>query len=101
MSKRKPHIAVVGAGIGGTTAAVFLQQAGYDCTVYEQADEFRRLGAGINFAPNSTRVFRAMGIEQKLLQVGVQPRLKFNREADTGKVLLVVQIPELTRLYGA
>ncbi|MGH8324778.1 MAG: NAD(P)-binding protein, partial [Steroidobacteraceae bacterium] len=48
MSKHKPCVAVVGAGIAGLTASILLQQAGYECTIYEQAPQFRRLGAGIN-----------------------------------------------------
>lgn len=97
----RPHVAIVGAGIGGITTAVLLQQAGYDCRVYEQAPQFRRVGAGINLAPNSTRVFRAMGILEKLLGVGVQPRMKFNREWDSGRVLQTIATQELTTLYGA
>jgi 6-hydroxynicotinate 3-monooxygenase len=101
MSNSKPRVAVVGGGIGGTTAAILLQQAGYECTVYEQAPAFHRVGAGINFAPNSTRVFRAMGVEKNMLKVGIQHRLKFNREWDTGRVTFTVPVPELTVLYGA
>ena len=99
MAKKK--IAVVGGGLGGTTAAVLLQRAGYDCTLYEQAPVFGRVGAGINIAPNATRIFRAMGLEKKLLDVGVQPRLKFSRQWDNGEVLFVVDTPELTKLYDA
>lgn len=101
MSKDKPRIAIVGGGIGGTTAAILLQQAGYDCALYEQAREFQRVGAGINFAPNSTRIFRSMGLERRMLAVGVQHKLKLNREWDTGRLMFTLNVPELTRLYGA
>ncbi|HJU22056.1 MAG TPA: FAD-dependent monooxygenase, partial [Casimicrobiaceae bacterium] len=101
MHSAKPRIAIVGGGVGGITAAVLLQQAGYECRVYEQAPRFRRVGAGINLAPNSTRVFGAMGVLAKLLDVGVQPRMKFNREWDSGRVLQTIATQELTRLYGA
>jgi len=99
MARKK--IAVVGGGLGGTTAAVLLQRAGYDCTLYEQAPAFARIGAGINVAPNTTRIFRTMGLEAQLLAVGVQPRLKFSRQWDTGETLFVVNTPELTALYDA
>ncbi len=40
------RIAIVGGGIGGTAAALFLHQAGMDVTVYEHASELVELGAG-------------------------------------------------------
>ena len=48
------EIAIVGAGIGGLTAAVALRQAGFDVHVYEQAPELTEVGGGINMGP--TRV---------------------------------------------
>ncbi|MFO7166156.1 MAG: NAD(P)-binding protein, partial [Mycolicibacterium hassiacum] len=42
-------IAVAGAGIGGLTAALFLQQRGFDdVVVLESARELRPLGVGLN-----------------------------------------------------
>jgi len=98
---RKPHVAIVGAGIGGITAAVMLQKRGFACEVYEQAPGFRRVGLGINLAPNSTRVFRAMGVESRALELGVQPRRKFNRASASGEILQEVPTTELARTYGA
>jgi 6-hydroxynicotinate 3-monooxygenase len=97
----KPRVAVAGGGIGGTTLAILLQRAGYDCHVYEQAPAMTRVGAGINLAPNSTRIFREIGLEPRMWQVGIQARLKFSREWDTGKVLFTVPVPELVARYGA
>ena len=71
----KPRVAVVGGGIGGTTAAILLQRAGYECKVYEQASAHARVGAGINLAPNSTRIFRELGLEPQMKKVGIQPKL--------------------------
>jgi 6-hydroxynicotinate 3-monooxygenase len=79
------NIAIIGAGIGGISTAIFLRKFGFKCTVFEQAPEFLRLGAGINFAPNGTRIFRAMGLGDEMLRVGVKPRLRSNRRWDTGE----------------
>ena len=49
--KRTMRVAVVGAGLGGLTAAGFLQRAGYAVKVYEQAPTFSRIGAGIILSP--------------------------------------------------
>jgi 6-hydroxynicotinate 3-monooxygenase len=101
LTTRKPRIAIVGGGIGGTTLAIQLQRAGYPCKVYEQAPAFARVGAGINLAPNSTRIFRELGLEPQMKRVGVQARLKFSREWDSGKFLFTVPVPELVERYGA
>src|ERR1700742_1002713 len=79
------NIAIIGAGIGGISTAILLRKYGFNCTIFEQAPEFLRLGAGINFAPNGTRVFRAMGLGDEMLRVGVKPRLRSNRKWDTGE----------------
>ena len=40
-------IAIIGAGMGGLASAAALRRVGVDVTVYEQASQFTRLGAGI------------------------------------------------------
>jgi salicylate hydroxylase len=41
------RIAIVGGGIGGLSAALFLRKAGADVTVYEQAPELREVGTSV------------------------------------------------------
>src|SRR5690606_29859732 len=83
----------------GTAAAILFQRAGYDCKVFEQAPTFARIGAGINVAPNSTRIFRALGLEDRMKEAGIQPRLKFSRQWDTGEVMFTVPVPELRKRF--
>ncbi|WP_157961962.1 FAD-dependent monooxygenase [Acuticoccus kandeliae] len=100
-TKRRPHIAIIGAGIGGTTAAALLQKAGYRCTVFEQSSQFLRLGAGINFAPNGTRVFHAMGLGDVMRSVGIHPKIKANRTFDTGEQFFAFDNWGLLETYGS
>ncbi|KAK8056215.1 hypothetical protein PG993_001442 [Apiospora rasikravindrae] len=48
-----PTIAILGAGIGGLALAIGLIKRGVAVTVYEAADAFSTVGAGIGFGPNS------------------------------------------------
>ena len=83
----KLNVAIVGAGIGGLAAAACLRRVGVDVTVYEQARQFARVGAGIQQSPNSFRVMRALGLEPKLREIAFQPASALNRQSDTGELL--------------
>jgi len=83
----KGGVAIIGAGIGGLALAGFLARRGVALTVYEQASEFRRLGAGIQMSPNAVRVLRALGLEPALRALAFYPRSWSNRVADTGAPL--------------
>src|SRR3954469_19272155 len=84
---RKTRIAVVGAGLGGMTVAGFLQRAGFNATVYEQAPSFSRIGAGIILTANATKVLRRLGVEQKLVDTGIKADCYISRAWDTGKTI--------------
>src|SRR6202040_970155 len=95
----KLSIAIVGAGIGGMTAAATLRQIGVDVRVYEQAPRFARIGAGIQMMPNSMKVLRRIGVEEKVIHTSFQPYSHLNREWNTGKVIRELPMPE--SLFGA
>ncbi len=84
MAKRKLSIAIVGAGIGGLTAASTLRRIGADVRIYEQASKFARVGSGIQQSPNAVKVLRGLGLEAHLRRVAFYPRTSLNREWDTG-----------------
>ena len=95
-------IAIVGAGLGGAAAATLLQQAGFDVSIYEQAPEFSRLGAGIHMGPNIMKIFRRMDIEQQLDQMGSHPDHWFSRDGMSGDYLSRIPLGEFARKeYGA
>jgi len=84
---QKKRIAVVGAGLGGLTAAGFLQRSGFAVKVYEQAPTFSRIGAGIILSANVTKVLRRLGIEAALLAAGIKPHCYISRAWDSGETI--------------
>ena len=96
---KTPSIAIVGAGMGGLTAASTLLKAGFQVQVYEQAQRFARIGAGIQMMPNSMKVLREIGVEERVRRTAFQPYSHLNREWDTGKVMRELPMPE--SLFGA
>jgi salicylate hydroxylase/6-hydroxynicotinate 3-monooxygenase len=87
MAHRALSVAVIGAGMGGLTAAATLRRVGIDVKIYEQAQKFTRLGAGIQQSPNAVKVLRQLGLESRLRDLSFQPELTRYREAATGKLL--------------
>jgi 6-hydroxynicotinate 3-monooxygenase len=83
----KLSVAIVGAGIGGLAAAACLRRIGVDVTIYEQAQRFARVGAGIQQSPNAVRVLRRLGLEPQLRTIAFQPASALNRQSDTGELL--------------
>jgi salicylate hydroxylase len=78
-------IAVIGAGIGGLTTAIALLKHGFDVEVYEQAARLAEVGAGIQISPNGTRVLLALGLEEALRSIAVNPLRKEIRHWRSGK----------------
>jgi 6-hydroxynicotinate 3-monooxygenase len=99
--KQKKRVAVVGAGLGGLTAAGFLQRAGFSVKVYEQAPAFSRIGAGIILSANVSKVMRRLGIESALVEAGIKSQTYISRAWDSGETMYQILFDaESERRYG-
>jgi 2-polyprenyl-6-methoxyphenol hydroxylase-like FAD-dependent oxidoreductase len=99
MTKRTISVAVVGAGMGGLAVAATLRRAGMEVAVYEQAVRFARIGAGIQMMPNSMKVLRGIGVEDRMRAVAFAPYSHLNRDGYSGEITRELPMPE--SLYGA
>jgi salicylate hydroxylase len=80
-------ILIVGAGIGGLTAAIRLVQQGHHVRVVEQAKVLGEVGAGIQMSANAVKVLQAIGVEPALEASGVKPKAFEFRRFNTGELL--------------
>jgi 6-hydroxynicotinate 3-monooxygenase len=85
-------IAVVGAGLGGTTTAALLQKKGFPVTVYEQAETFKKLGAGIHLSPSLLKVLDSIGVKDELVAKGATPKLWMSRNLTDNKLLFALPL---------
>ena len=87
MARRALKILIAGGGIGGITAALALRRRGIEAILFEQADAFRQVGAGIQVSANAVRVLRGLDLADALGRVAVYPEARDYRAWDTGERL--------------
>jgi salicylate hydroxylase len=95
-------IGIVGGGVGGMAAAIALRDAGHDVEVYEQAADYRRIGADINLTPNAVRALGSLGVVARLKESAARPTHRISRMWDTGEETSRLEMAdEAERKYGA
>jgi salicylate hydroxylase len=96
------RVTIVGAGIGGLTAALALAGQGHDVLVVERRTGFGELGAGIQLSPNASRVLIDLGLGGSLNRIGAEPRCVIMRAMASGRELAAVPLgPGMRERYGA
>src|SRR5215831_15367138 len=80
------NVAIIGAGMGGLATAAALRRVGITVTVYEQAQQFTRLGAGIQVGCNAMKVLRKLGLEDRMRGGSFYPRSWNNRDWKSGDI---------------
>ena len=66
------QIGIVGCGVAGQAAAIFLAECGHEVTVFERFAEPRPLGAGLLLQPTGLAVLRALRLGQQALSRGAK-----------------------------
>lgn len=101
MIDRDLPIAIIGAGLGGLTAALALQRAGFRPRVYEQAAVLGDVGAGISVTPNATLGLESLGLGPQLAAVAQMPPEQLVCDGRTGAQLLAIDRSGVRERYGA
>ena len=96
----QPDVIVVGGGIGGLSAAYALVRKGLRVRVLERAKEFGEVGAGIQIAPNCTRILHQYGLLDEAKRQGVLVGSIVLRDALDGSELTRLDLRDTQRRYG-
>ena len=99
MVERRPLV-VVGAGIGGLTAALAIAAKGFRVVVVERATELSEIGAGIQLAPNAGRVLAGLGLDKAIAAAAVEPAAIDVISGRSGRRLTSVPTAAFRSRYG-
>ena len=66
------EVIIVGAGIGGLTLGLALEQANIPCRIFESVAEIRAIGVGINLLPHATKELAALELENAPAKLAIQ-----------------------------
>ncbi|WP_433213542.1 FAD-dependent oxidoreductase [Microtetraspora malaysiensis] len=96
----RADVIVIGGGIGGLSAALALTRRGLRVRVYEQAPAFGEVGAGLQLAPNCTRILDHYGLLKEATALGVLPETMVMKDAVDAGELTRLDLRDVERRYG-
>lgn len=85
---------VIGGGIGGLATALALSRKDYPVHLIERAPEFGEIGAGIQIAPNGSRMLDDLGVLGKIRAYAVYPQRLILVDALSGELLTALDFGE-------
>ena len=94
IAQTKPHVMIVGGGIGGLFAANALIAHGLKVSVYEQAPALGEVGAGVYITPNSVRHLERVGLGPAVEKWGARVGPKSHYFRHDGTPIAPVQVTD-------
>ncbi len=92
---------VVGGGIGGLVTALSLARYGIGSHVVEQAEAFGEIGAGLQLAPNASRILNWLGVLDRVMEDAFFPKRLMLMDAMNGNELTALPVgPSFVQRYG-
>lgn len=93
---------MAGGGIGGLAAALAASRAGWDVRLYERAQAFSEVGAGVQLGPNVVKLLHNWGLKDALERVAAFPERMLVRDAVSGQELGALPLGQrAVKKYGA
>ncbi|MES2412594.1 MAG: 3-hydroxybenzoate 6-monooxygenase [Pseudomonadota bacterium] len=93
-SFRNEPLLVSGGGIGGLTTAIALARRGQASEVFEQAEQFKEVGAGLQVGPNAFRIFETLGLAPQITKLATFPDAMLVKDAATAQDIVSLPVGE-------
>ncbi|KIW45522.1 uncharacterized protein PV06_03907 [Exophiala oligosperma] len=94
-------IVIIGAGLGGLSAAICLARKGHKVKVLERNAGLSEYGAGIQLSPNATRILDSWGLSSEFREYCNLPAWSVARRYnDNAKIGMSSQNPDASEIYG-
>jgi 2-polyprenyl-6-methoxyphenol hydroxylase-like FAD-dependent oxidoreductase len=90
-------VVIIGGGIGGLAAGYALASAGHTVRLLERAQQFGEVGAGLQLAPNATRILAEWGLLDEVVDAGMLPGRLVLADVLTGQELLHLNLGDAFR----
>ena len=93
------NIDIIGAGIGGLTTAIALEQKGIKTRIFEQAERIKPVGAGIILANNAMQIYEKLGL-RKVIEENGNPISSMNITKSNLKPLSKIDLTYFERKHN-
>lgn len=98
-SANLPDTVIIGAGIGGLSAAIALQQLGGRVRIFERAPVLKEMGAGIVLAANAMKALEKLGVAEQVRQASAPVKKAEIRTWD-GRLIMEMPVHKQAEKYG-
>jgi 2-polyprenyl-6-methoxyphenol hydroxylase-like FAD-dependent oxidoreductase len=98
-TKANCDVLIQGAGIGGLTLAIALQQRGYKVKLVERSAGLVEAGAGIWMAANPMQVFARLGFAERIIEAGWTVKLLRLQDWQSGDIQ-TTNMSQIAKEYG-
>lgn len=94
-------ILIAGGGIAGIASALSLLRNGRVSCVFEKAEAFETVGAGLQIGPNAVRALKYLDVWDAIAPAAFAPPAIFIRDGHSGRVLQEIRLGiEFERRFG-
>lgn len=93
-------VIVIGAGMGGLSAAIALSNDGHDVEVYEKVREMRPVGAAISVWSNGVKALNFLGLREQTEALGGDMQTMGYRDGLTGETMCHFSMDPLVEQAG-
>ncbi|MCG6858573.1 MAG: FAD-dependent monooxygenase [Salaquimonas sp.] len=101
MRRKTRTVLVGGGGITGLTAALALARAGFRVELFEQAEGFETVGAGLQVSPNALAVLDQLDLAHRVKAVATAPSAIQVMSASSGRQIVAIPLgTHATERYG-